>query len=65
MASDVTVPKTYVACKQDNIFPVHDQIALAKSSSFRILELDTDHSPFLGEATSKELVDIIVDLAGN
>ena len=64
VASDVTVPKTYVVCKHDNVFPVSSQISMAKASGCRVLELDADHSPFLGETTSKQLVSIIVDAAG-
>lgn len=64
VASDVTVPKTYVVCKHDKIFPANAQISMAKASGCRVLELDADHFPFLSEVTSKQLVDIVVEIAG-
>lgn len=42
-----TVPSTFVRCLQDNAVPVAAQDGLAKRCT-DILDLDTDHSPFLG-----------------
>ncbi|KAK8090870.1 hypothetical protein PG994_000375 [Apiospora phragmitis] len=59
VAGDVTVPKTYVACTKDNIFPFQAQKALAQASGCKIVEIESDHSPFWSEGPRTQLLQVI------
>lgn len=63
-AGDVTVPKTYIVCAQDMAAPPQFQRAWAEASGCRAVEIESDHSPFLDDGRARQVVDIIVDVAG-
>ncbi len=51
------IPKVYVKCKQDNAIHAKDQERMIAENDCRVIEIDTDHSPFFSKA--EELVEII------
>lgn len=59
VTGDVTVSKTYVVCTKDNIFPVEAQKALAQASDCKIVEIESDHSPFCSEGPRRQLLQVI------
>ncbi|KAK7927104.1 Alpha/beta hydrolase fold-1 [Apiospora marii] len=59
VAADVTVPKTYVVCTKDNVFPVPAQKALAQASDCKIVEIESDHSPFWSDGPRRQLLQVI------
>ncbi|KAK7958247.1 hypothetical protein PG988_013095 [Apiospora saccharicola] len=63
VAADVTVPKTYVVCTKDNIFPVPAQKALAQGSDCKIVEIESDHSPFCSDGPRRQLLQVISSVA--
>ncbi|KAK8080618.1 hypothetical protein PG997_008436 [Apiospora hydei] len=63
VAGDITVPKTYVVCTKDNVFPVPAQKALAQASGCKIVEIESDHSPFCSEGPKSELLRVISSAA--
>ncbi|KAK8052044.1 hypothetical protein PG993_003429 [Apiospora rasikravindrae] len=63
VAGNVDVPKTYVVCTKDNIFPAPAQKALAQASGCKIVEIESDHSPFLSEGPRSELLQVISSAA--
>ncbi|RSM07075.1 hypothetical protein CEP52_005453 [Fusarium oligoseptatum] len=61
IASDITIPKTYIICENDLIFPVALQEKLVKlTPGMKERRIAAGHSPFLGKApdTCKILVEI-------
>ena len=51
------IPKVYVKCPQDNAIHVKDQERMIARNDCRVIEIDSDHSPFFSNAN--ELVEII------
>ncbi|MCD5422143.1 alpha/beta fold hydrolase [Rhodococcus pyridinivorans] len=52
----MTVPSTYVVCKQDRVIAVAAQRAMAARAD-RVFEIESDHSPFL--SAPDEITDIV------
>ncbi|KAI0132589.1 Alpha/Beta hydrolase protein [Xylariales sp. AK1849] len=63
VAADVKCPKFYIACKEDGAIPFAAQMAWSQFTGCNVIEIDSDHSPFLREATNKQVLDIIIDIA--
>ncbi|KAI1658548.1 alpha/beta-hydrolase [Daldinia decipiens] len=64
-AADVTVPKTYIVCTEDQSLPASLQEMLAQATGCNIVKLPVTHFPFLESLDSaKKVVDVIVDVAG-
>ncbi|KAF5011039.1 hypothetical protein FDECE_2846 [Fusarium decemcellulare] len=61
VAPDITVPKTYVGCENDQAVPIEGQLAMAGAmgDSVRIEKLPSGHSPQLNPEFLPQLVDII------
>jgi pimeloyl-ACP methyl ester carboxylesterase len=51
------IPKVYVKCPQDNAIHLKDQERMIAENNCRVIEIDTDHSPFFSK--SEELVELI------
>ncbi|KAJ3548514.1 hypothetical protein NM208_g977 [Fusarium decemcellulare] len=66
VAPDITVPKTYVGCENDQAVPIEGQLAMAGAmgDSVRIEKLSSGHSPQLNPEFVPRLVDIIERAAG-
>ncbi|KAI1386392.1 alpha/beta-hydrolase [Hypoxylon trugodes] len=63
-AVDVTVPKTYVVCVDDQSLPAALQESMAQAAGAKIVKIAAGHFPFLeSEANAKLVVDAIVDAA--
>ena len=65
-AGDVaaSVSKTYIVCTRDMAAPPEAQRAWAQASRCRVVEIESDHSPFMDDARAALVIDIIVDVAG-
>lgn len=62
IASDITIPKTFVICETDLVFPLALQETLVQSTpGIKEVRMSAGHSPFVGKAeeTAKKLVDLI------
>ncbi|KAK2686556.1 hypothetical protein QWA68_014368 [Fusarium oxysporum] len=61
VATDITVPKTYVVCEIDNTVPVQGQLAMvgAMGDAVDVEKIEAGHCPFLNEKTLPEVVEII------
>ena len=46
------VPKTYLATRRDRAVPLSLQLAMAEDVGAQVIELDTDHSPFVSDVTA-------------
>jgi hypothetical protein len=64
VATDVTVPKTYVVCTEDGAFPVAAQRSRAEKAGCKVIEIESDHSPFLRDVTAQKMVDIVREACG-
>ena len=42
----LTIPSTYIVCRNDNAIPLEAQEAMSRSAS-KVVSMDVDHSPFL------------------
>ncbi|KAH8657745.1 Alpha/beta hydrolase fold-1 [Xylariales sp. PMI_506] len=62
-ATDVLVPKTYIVCTQDQAAPPPAQRAMAAAAGCRIVEIESDHSPFLRESSTEQVVNIVASVA--
>lgn len=49
VATDITIPKTYMICEDDVGFSLALQERLAASSGFRKVRIKAGHSPFLSQ----------------
>lgn len=56
-----TKPSTFIATRQDNVFPLEAQEALAARAGSTVRYMDTSHSPFLSQPN--ELADLIEEAA--
>lgn len=65
VAADVTVPKTYVVCSEDGAIPAAGQRAWAEMTGCRVVEIKSDHSPFLRDENTREVLDIIYEVAAS
>ncbi|KAI5868497.1 alpha/beta-hydrolase [Durotheca rogersii] len=64
-APDVTVPKTYIVCTQDPSLPAALQESMAEAAGCQVVRVESGHFPFLeSDATAREVVDAIVNVAG-
>ena len=65
-AGDVaaSVLKTYIVCTQDMAAPPEVQRVWAQASRCRVVEIESDHSPFMDDARAALVLDVIVDVAG-
>ncbi|KAF4501651.1 hypothetical protein FAGAP_2160 [Fusarium agapanthi] len=65
VATDITVPKTYVVCEIDNTVPVQGQLAIvgAMGDTVNVKKLEAGHCPFLNEDTLPKVVEIIENAA--
>ena len=63
-AGDVSasVSKTYIVCAQDMAAPPEVQRAWAEGSGCHIMEIESDHSPFMDDARAALVVNAIVDM---
>ncbi|KAI1036947.1 hypothetical protein LB505_011951 [Fusarium chuoi] len=61
VATDITVPKTYVVCEIDNTVPVQGQLAMAGAmgDAVNAERIEAGHCPFLNEKTLPKVVEII------
>ncbi|KAF5623178.1 uncharacterized protein FTJAE_10701 [Fusarium tjaetaba] len=61
VATDITVPKTYVVCEIDNTVPVQGQLAMvgAMGDGVDVEKIEAGHCPFLNEKTLPKIVEII------
>lgn len=61
VATDIAVPKTYVACENDRAIPIKGQLAMAGAmgDTVKIERLTTGHSPYLDPGFLSRLVEII------
>ncbi|KAI1017046.1 hypothetical protein LB504_007079 [Fusarium proliferatum] len=61
VATDITVPKTYVVCEIDNTVPVQGQLAMvgAMGDAVNVEKIAAGHCPFLSEKTLPKVVEII------
>ncbi|KAF9766200.1 hypothetical protein IL306_001424 [Fusarium sp. DS 682] len=61
VATDITVPKTYVVCEIDNAVPVQGQLAMvgAMGDAVSVEKINAGHCPFLNEETLPKVVEII------
>ncbi|RSM10394.1 hypothetical protein CDV31_007270 [Fusarium ambrosium] len=61
VAPDITVPKTYVACENDQAIPIEGQLAMAGAmgDTVKIERLPSGHSPYLDPGFASRLVEII------
>jgi hypothetical protein len=61
VATDITVPKTYVVCEIDNTVPVQGQFAMvgAMGDGVTVERIEAGHCPFLNEKTLPKVVEII------
>ncbi|KAK7997123.1 hypothetical protein PG989_005163 [Apiospora arundinis] len=62
VAGDLSIPKTYVVCTKDNVFPLPAQKALAQASGCNIVEIESDHSPFWSEGPKRHLLQVITNV---
>jgi hypothetical protein len=53
------IPKVYVKCLKDNAIHVKDQERMINNNKCKVVELDTDHSPFFSK------IDELVEIIGN
>ncbi|KAK7753804.1 hypothetical protein SLS62_004169 [Diatrype stigma] len=61
---DVAGRSTYVVCTRDMAVPVAAQRAWAAASGCRdVVDLESDHSPFLGDERARRVVHVIVGVA--
>lgn len=63
VAADVKVPKYYVKCNKDKAIPADIQQEMAQDSDCRIIEIESDHSPFLHLDTTQDVAAIIAAVA--
>ncbi|ETS82753.1 hypothetical protein PFICI_04629 [Pestalotiopsis fici W106-1] len=63
VATDVTVPKTYIVCSEDQAIPREAQIHMAQATGCEIVEITSDHSPFLQDDKNQEIVDVVFRVA--
>ncbi|KAF4339114.1 glutathione S-transferase [Fusarium beomiforme] len=65
VATDITVPKTYVVCEIDNTVPVQGQLAMvgAMGDAVTVEKIHAGHCPFLNEEALPKVVDIIAKAA--
>ncbi|KAM0430872.1 hypothetical protein ACHAPT_005504 [Fusarium lateritium] len=62
IATDITIPKTYLICENDLVFPLALQEQLVKSTpGMKEARIAAGHSPFLGK--SPETCKILVEIA--
>ncbi|KAF5536618.1 hypothetical protein FMEXI_10217 [Fusarium mexicanum] len=61
VATDITVPKTYVVCEIDNTVPVQGQLAMvgAMGDAVNVEKIEAGHCPFLNDKTLPKVVEII------
>jgi len=61
VATDITVPKTYVVCDNDHAIPVEGQKAMAGAmgEGVQIKTIHSGHVPFLSEETMCKVIDIV------
>ncbi|KAG5762741.1 hypothetical protein H9Q72_009141 [Fusarium xylarioides] len=61
VATDITVPKTYIVCEIDNTVPVQGQLAMvgAMGDAVNVEKIEAGHCPFLNEKTLSKVVEII------
>ncbi|KAF5653298.1 signal peptide-containing protein [Fusarium sp. NRRL 25303] len=61
VATDITVPKTYVVCEIDNTVPVQGQLAMvgAMGDAVNAEKIAAGHCPFLSEKTLPKVLEII------
>jgi hypothetical protein len=63
VAADVTVPKTYIVCTEDRAAPPEGQRAWAQMTNCDIVEIMSDHSPFLQDDKAQEVIDVVFRVA--
>lgn len=63
VAADVTVPKTFIICSDDQAIPSEFQRHMAQATGCDIVEIKSDHSPFLEDDRNQQVVDIICRVA--
>ncbi|KAF5009092.1 hypothetical protein FDECE_4644 [Fusarium decemcellulare] len=61
--ADLDIPKTYVVCANDKIFPKELQLFVADKWGAKILEIESGHSPWMIESHRKWLVDLVAQEA--
>jgi hypothetical protein len=61
VATDVTVPRTYIACDQDNAIPIQGQHAMAGAMGEGVVveTINAGHVPFLCEEAMSKVIDIV------
>ena len=62
IASDITIPKAFVICETDLVFPLALQETLVQSTpGIREVRMSAGHSPFVGktEETAETLVRLV------
>ena len=61
VATDITVPRTYVVCDDDHSIPVEGQRAMAGAmgEGVQIETIHSGHVPFLSEDAMGKVVDIV------
>ncbi|KAK2606221.1 hypothetical protein QQS21_003392 [Conoideocrella luteorostrata] len=57
--SEIVVPKTYVAARNDLVLPYEGQRAMAQAAGAKMVELECGHSPFLKDKETLLLLDVI------
>ncbi|KAK6085502.1 hypothetical protein SCUP515_00609 [Seiridium cupressi] len=65
VAADVTAQKTYIVCTEDRAAPPAAQRAWAQMSNCSIVEIKSDHSPFLQDDKNRQVVDVILKIEEN
>ncbi|RGP79430.1 hypothetical protein FLONG3_2485 [Fusarium longipes] len=61
VATDITVPRTYIACQKDNAIPFQGQLAMAGAMGNGVVveTIDCGHVPFLSEEDLPKVIEIV------
>lgn len=64
VTADVKAPRYYIKCTKDKAIPADIQQEMARNSGCRIIEIESDHSPFL-HSNATRVVAIITAIVEN
>ena len=62
-ASDITVPKVYIACQNDESLPLPFQLSLGEAAGASIIQVPSGHSAFLRDDIIEEIIGAIGNLS--
>ena len=63
-ATEIQLPKIYIACEKDRCFPYDKQLLMAEKAGIELVKIPTGHSPFLIDSGIDEIMKVLADLDG-